>query len=69
MTRTAPDSDDGLADFGYPQTLERSIGTFASFAAGASGLAWFQTRGRHQLDTLPEHMARTMAGAPGGVQS
>jgi urea carboxylase system permease len=28
--------DDGLADFGYSQTLERSIGKFASFAAGVS---------------------------------
>ncbi|MET0188494.1 MAG: APC family permease [Pseudonocardia sediminis] len=35
-----PDSkqspDDGLADFGYSQTLDRSIGKFASFAAGIS---------------------------------
>ena len=28
--------DDGLADFGYSQTLDRSIGKFASFAAGIS---------------------------------
>ncbi|OLT13169.1 amino acid permease [Pseudonocardia sp. CNS-139] len=28
--------DDGLAHFGYNQTLERSIGRFASFAAGVS---------------------------------
>ena len=33
---TAPDSDHGLADFGYHQTVERSIGKFASFAAGVS---------------------------------
>src|SRR3712207_3708928 len=33
---TAHDSDDGLADFGYQQTLERSIGKFSSFAAGVS---------------------------------
>jgi hypothetical protein len=33
----APTSaDDGLADFGYQQTLDRSIGKFASFAAGVS---------------------------------
>jgi urea carboxylase system permease len=28
--------DDGLADFGYSQSLDRSIGKFASFAAGIS---------------------------------
>lgn len=28
--------DDGLAEFGYSQSLERSIGRFASFAAGVS---------------------------------
>jgi urea carboxylase system permease len=28
--------DDGLADFGYTQSLDRSIGKFASFAAGIS---------------------------------
>src|SRR3954463_12743404 len=28
--------DDGLASFGYNQTLDRSIGKFASFAAGIS---------------------------------
>ena len=33
---TDSDSDHGLADFGYQQTLERSIGKFASFAAGVS---------------------------------
>jgi urea carboxylase system permease len=33
---TGHHSDDGLADFGYQQTLERSIGKFASFAAGVS---------------------------------
>ncbi|MBC3189805.1 amino acid permease [Pseudonocardia sp. C8] len=30
------DSDHGLAEFGYGATLERSIGKFASFAAGVS---------------------------------
>ncbi|TWF79670.1 amino acid/polyamine/organocation transporter (APC superfamily) [Pseudonocardia hierapolitana] len=29
-------SDDGMAEFGYSQTLDRSIGKFASFAAGVS---------------------------------
>ena len=29
-------SDDGMAEFGYTQSLERSIGKFASFAAGVS---------------------------------
>jgi urea carboxylase system permease len=29
-------ADHGLADFGYQQTLDRSIGKFASFAAGVS---------------------------------
>jgi urea carboxylase system permease len=29
-------SDNGMADFGYSQTLDRSIGKFASFAAGVS---------------------------------
>ena len=29
-------SDHGLADFGYSQSLDRSIGKFASFAAGVS---------------------------------
>ncbi len=40
---TAPDgggtgggTDDGLADFGYSQTLDRTIGRFSSFAAGIS---------------------------------
>ena len=33
---TGSDQDHGLADFGYHQTLERSIGKFASFAAGVS---------------------------------
>ncbi|MGH8922888.1 MAG: APC family permease, partial [Actinomycetes bacterium] len=30
------EGDDGLADFGYTQSLDRSIGKFASFAAGIS---------------------------------
>lgn len=29
-------TDDGMAEFGYNQSLERSIGKFASFAAGVS---------------------------------
>lgn len=29
-------SDDGMAEFGYSQTLDRSIGKFSSFAAGVS---------------------------------
>ena len=29
-------ADDGMAEFGYSQTLDRSIGKFASFAAGIS---------------------------------
>ncbi len=29
-------SDDGMAEFGYTQSLDRSIGKFASFAAGVS---------------------------------
>ena len=29
-------TDDGMAEFGYTQSLERSIGKFASFAAGIS---------------------------------
>ncbi len=29
-------ADDGMAEFGYSQTLDRSIGKFASFAAGVS---------------------------------
>ena len=29
-------ADHGLADFGYSQSLDRSIGKFASFAAGIS---------------------------------
>ncbi|MBC8093526.1 MAG: amino acid permease [Pseudonocardia sp.] len=29
-------TDDGMAEFGYTQSLERSIGKFASFAAGVS---------------------------------
>ncbi len=33
---TTEKSDDGMADFGYTQSLERSIGKFASFAAGVS---------------------------------
>ena len=36
--RTTPDasSDTSLTDFGYRQELDRSIGRFASFAAGVS---------------------------------
>ncbi|MDQ8704101.1 amino acid permease [Streptomyces sp. LHD-70] len=34
--RKAAETDDGLADFGYSQTLSRSVGKFASFAAGIS---------------------------------
>lgn len=33
---TTEKPDDGMADFGYTQSLERSIGKFASFAAGVS---------------------------------
>jgi urea carboxylase system permease len=37
MSRTGSSgSDDGLAEFGYNQSLDRSIGKFASFAAGVS---------------------------------
>jgi urea carboxylase system permease len=37
VTTTAADSDhDDLAEFGYKQELDRSIGKFASFAAGVS---------------------------------
>ena len=32
------------------------------------GLAWYYARGRHQLGTLPEHMARKMEGAPDATQ-
>ena len=35
-TRTADEHSDELADFGYKQELDRSIGKFASFAAGIS---------------------------------
>jgi urea carboxylase system permease len=35
-TSTADDHSDDLAEFGYSQTLDRSIGKFASFAAGVS---------------------------------
>ena len=35
-TGTAGDHSDELADFGYKQELDRSIGKFASFAAGVS---------------------------------
>ena len=39
MTRpdnTTGDQDSGLEDFGYKESLDRSIGKFASFAAGVS---------------------------------
>ncbi|WP_028921151.1 APC family permease [Pseudonocardia acaciae] len=36
MTRAQDESEHGLAEFGYSQSLERSIGKFASFAAGVS---------------------------------
>ncbi len=35
-TNTVDDSSDDLAEFGYSQSLDRSIGKFASFAAGVS---------------------------------
>ncbi len=35
-TDAAGEHSDELADFGYNQTLDRSIGKFASFAAGIS---------------------------------
>ena len=35
-TNTVDDSSDDLAEFGYKQELDRSIGKFASFAAGVS---------------------------------
>ena len=35
-TTAAGDHSDELADFGYKQELDRSIGRFASFAAGVS---------------------------------
>jgi hypothetical protein len=34
--RDAAGADHGLAEFGYSQSLDRSIGKFASFAAGVS---------------------------------
>ena len=40
------------------------IGTLA-----ALGLAWYFAKGRHQVGTLPEHMARNMEGAPDGTQA
>ena len=33
------------------------------------GLAWYHTKGKHQVGTLPEHMARNMEGAPDGTQA
>jgi urea carboxylase system permease len=36
MTSTAASSEEDLADFGYNQQLDRTIGKFASFAAGVS---------------------------------
>jgi amino acid transporter len=35
-TETAQERSDELAEFGYKQELDRSIGKFASFAAGVS---------------------------------
>jgi hypothetical protein len=75
-TREHRTSDDGMAEFGYSQRLDRSIGKFASFAAGlqrsvfifigaiaVTGLVWYAVRGRRQVDTLPERMARQLAEA------
>jgi hypothetical protein len=36
LSTTAGDHSDELAEFGYKQELDRSIGKFASFAAGVS---------------------------------
>ena len=36
MSIKEPHADSGLEDFGYEQSLDRSIGKFASFAAGVS---------------------------------
>jgi hypothetical protein len=35
-TTAADDHSDGLAEFGYKQELDRSLGKFASFAVGVS---------------------------------
>jgi hypothetical protein len=35
----------------------------------ALGLAWCFAKGRHQVGTLPEHMARNMEGAADGTQA
>ena len=36
LTNTSPADHDDLAEFGYDQQLHRSLGKFASFAAGFS---------------------------------
>jgi urea carboxylase system permease len=38
-------------------------------AVVAVGLAWYFAKGRHQVGTLPEHVARNMEGAPDGTQA
>ena len=36
MSIKEPHADSGMEDFGYKESLDRSIGKFASFAAGVS---------------------------------
>jgi hypothetical protein len=43
-TDAAGERSDELADFGYNQTLDRSIGKFASFAAGISYISILTAR-------------------------
>ena len=51
----------GLAEFGYSQSLDRSIGRFASFAAGISYIS-ILTGTFH--GTLPAHLAERLEEAP-----
>ena len=64
MATTAADQhSDDLADFGYKQELDRSIGRFASFAAGVSYISILT--GTFQLVYFGFASAAPPTGGPG----
>jgi hypothetical protein len=62
-TETAGDHSDDLAEFGYKQELDRSIGKFASFAAGVSYISILT--GTFQLSTSASPSAARRTGGRG----
>jgi hypothetical protein len=62
-TTAAGDHSDELAEFGYKQELDRSIGKFASFAAGVSYISILT--GTFQLVYFGFASAAPPTGGPG----